>query len=173
MKRLLLTAGAIAAMFGLTACNPVYIGDSILWQVAGALGAEHDDELIDATIGRGPDDDGLGDTTLRKAIVDRIGMVEPGEDLIIEEAGDHPITPEFVRWVVATVPDDLCLVWVTPHDNPNRTVEADVAAIKDNIGGQPCHRVIDWHLVDTTGLTYDGLHLNDAGIAAFVDLVTS
>jgi hypothetical protein len=174
MKHRLAIAGAALTLMGLgTACNPVYIGDSLMYQISGLLEARSDDELVDSNIGRGPDSTGLGTTSLRQAIRDRIGLTEPGEWLVVQEAGDHEITPAFVQWVVDTVPDNVCLAWVTPHDNPNRTVAADVAAIQNGITGQPCNRVIDWHLVDTSALTYDGLHLTEAGIALYADMVAS
>lgn len=170
MKKILVLATAVVSIL-FTGCTPVFVGDSVLWQSSAAIDQVFDDEHVDAVIGRGPESVGFGSTSLRQAIIDRLPLLTSGDTLVIQEAGDHVITDAFVQWVAAYVPDDICIAWITPHDHGDVDVLASVQAIRENITVQPCVRIIDWYSVDTTLLTTDELHLNEAGVEAFVDLI--
>lgn len=163
---------ALCAVPFLQACN-VIVGDSVLWQSSYVLDQYLDEDAkIDGVIGRGPENVGIGTTNLQQAITDSVALLEPGDWIVVQEAGDHNVTDQFVRWVTDTVPDTACLGWVTPN-NPARPSEneASVAAILNGIVAQPCHGLVRWDEVDTSGLTTDGLHLNEAGISLYAGMI--
>ena len=151
----------LPALYLLTGCHQM-VGDSITWASKDVFEARIPNSQADGVAGRSPD------TTLN-----------PGEWLIVQDDGEHMdylTQAMWMAWVGYHLPDDRCLMWVTPWDQIKTDVTVEVAnAIREYADDvQPtCWAVADWAAVVSLEpeLLGDGIHPTEDGVSRLVDII--
>jgi len=174
MKKILALTAALAAVFSLSACNPVIIGDSVSNMTRTQYAAHMPNVLVDAADGRGAYNAGVNGQagTGLQAINTQLAQVQPGEWMVVQLGGNNLSFTQtqrrtFINQVLAAVPNDRCLAWVYPYALFNDAAVTGWAADLDLLlPNQPCHSSIRWDLIgafyhDT--YFYDFVHPNAAG----------
>jgi hypothetical protein len=171
---------ALPALYLLTGCHTVMVGDSITWVSKAPLESRIPNSYADGVAGRSPDTTlNSGEETTRQAVTHLLPLVDVGGWLVLQDDGEF-MTYEsqalWMAWVGWHLPDDRCLMWVTPWDEIKPEVTAEVArAIYDFADDvQPtCHAIADWAAVvsQEPGLLGDGIHPTPEGSERLVDLI--
>lgn len=180
MKRFLTLLVGVVALFSLSACNPLIIGDSISYLSDTEYKAAMPNVMVNAVPGRTVEG-GLA------PIQENLQYLDEGGWLVVELGANNIDAPHaermrLIKQVTDQVPDDVCLAWVTPyvmsfpgileHDNAGWMTD-----ITEGIKAQPCHTVVYWNLVAEGNPQYmqDFVHPNEAGqqaLAFFIAIAT-
>jgi hypothetical protein len=161
--RALLAVLAISAVSG---CHRG-VGDSVFALIASRM--PHIE--MDASPGRSPEGSLNGATTGYQAVQQAIPEIDPGEWLVMEDdaATAAPTTLEewadYVAYTVDMLPDDRCLLWVTPFNDSDAHTDAKAQTVRDLVPTQPCSYVLDWHAAVRAQpwFVVDGVHPDQAG----------
>lgn len=173
-------AGMVAgALFALSGCNNWVVGDSIAFMSGRYIAANRTTNL-DADPLRGAYQKGLaGRPDGWSSVLARIPSIPKDGWLVVELGTNDLLRPPaewatFIRDVVAKLPDDRCLAWVTPY-HPDRAPQAAQyeALLNTLLVAQPCRRLIHWDDVvrQHPELADDGYHPNDKGARALACMI--
>ena len=169
----------VGALFALSGCNNWVVGDSIAF-MSGRYIVANKTTHLDADPLRGAHQKGLaGLPDGWTSVLARIPDVPKDSWLVVElGTNDLALPPaeweQFIKDVVAKLPNDRCLAWVTPY-HPERPTEAAQyeTLLNKLLVAQPCRRLIHWDDVARLHpeLTNDGYHPNDKGAKALACMI--
>lgn len=168
------------AIFALSGCDTVMIGDSIFNMSRAELGG-----FVDASDGRGADNAGLNGNPLtgRQAVASLAPAVSENGWLVINLGTNDARSRKtadafrsFVRNTVARLKNDRCLAWVVPYNPqfPERSEQIE-SALRAEIVAQPCHALIEWGpwVQANPALTVDGIHPTTEGKQALAAMIAA
>lgn len=153
----------------------VITGDSILRLSQDGLPAP--DRFFDVEDGRQVNIKGAtGALTSTEAVNIYARMVEPGGFFVFQDNGAQATQAEWralMKHIVATVPDDRCIIGVLPvFLSPPATqatyldtaAKANIMVAEFNL--HPCHEYVRWNqkVIANPSWVYDGQHPSQAGI---------
>ena len=170
MKRLILL---VAALFALSACNPIVVGDSISNMSRSNITTHSTNAKVNAADGRGAYNAGANGQpgTGLQAIQTETANVPVGGWLVVEIGSNNmdfnaDQRAWFIMQVVGVVPDNKCLAWVTPYlAFQQGQTDAWAASILQYVPNQPCNAIIRWDLTIAAHPEYlfDFAHPNEVG----------
>ena len=156
------------AIFALSGCDTVMIGDSIFNMSRAELAG-----FVDASDGRSADNAGLnGNPAVSENgwLVINLGT----NDARSRKTADA--FRSFVRNTVARLKNDRCLAWVVPYNPqfPERSEQIE-SALRAEIVAQPCHALIEWGpwVQANPALTVDGIHPTTEGKQALAAMIAA
>jgi lysophospholipase L1-like esterase len=152
---------------------PVVIGDSVTvgLQTEGYLNVLGPSRDVDAVVGRGVQTTGRGNETGLSAVRRLAPSTRKGDWVIVElgtnDVMGYPDSHPLVRAVLAAIPADRCVAWVTVW-NPKRTAASDAwnGVVRAELAKRDCSKVIDWHAAvagDRSLVGTDGIHPTTKG----------